>query len=313
MEDKNVQKLLDMLYGMIDEARGATFSSEKCIINREEALDLLDEVRTKLPAELSKAQDLMKSKEQYVDKANREVKRMLDQAQDEAKRLRDQAQEESRRMLEKAQEDAKTIVSESETIQRAQRRSSEIIHQAEDRSRQLYQVANTYTEDALRRTEEAIQAALDEVRESRVRLRRADAGLPGKAQVRSHQAGFGGLTKFSGVFCAFCWHAFFFYRISAYRPLFSRRYAIFLRRYRTNVSKSAGISWKHLKLDKFPGEYGQKNLLQNPIPCYIIKIHIWRCLFFDSDVGLSGAKTHTGVAPSHDFPTKWCRREGMRT
>ena len=34
MEDKNVQKLLDMLYGMIDEARGATFSSEKCIINR---------------------------------------------------------------------------------------------------------------------------------------------------------------------------------------------------------------------------------------------------------------------------------------
>ena len=46
MEDKNVQKLLDMLYGMIDEARGATFSSEKCIINREEALDLLDEVRT---------------------------------------------------------------------------------------------------------------------------------------------------------------------------------------------------------------------------------------------------------------------------
>ena len=164
MEDKNVQKLLDMLYGMIDEARGATFSSEKCIINREEALDLLDEVRTKLPAELSKAQDLMKSKEQYVDKANREVKRMLDQAQDEAKRLRDQAQEESRRMLEKAQEDAKTIVSESETIQRAQRRS-----------RQLYQVANTYTEDALRRTEEAIQAALDEVRESRVRFRSASA------------------------------------------------------------------------------------------------------------------------------------------
>ena len=307
MEDKNVQKLLDMLYGMIDEARGATFSSEKCIINREEALDLLDEVRTKLPAELSKAQDLMKSKEQYVDKANREVKRMLDQAQDEAKRLRDQAQEESRRMLEKAQEDAKTIVSESETIQRAQRRSSEIIHQAEDRSHRGRSAPHGGGHPGRPGRGPGVPRPLPQ------RLRRADAGLPGKAQVRSHQAGFGGLTKFSGVFCAFCWHAFFFYRISADRPLFSRRYAIFLRRYRTNVSKSAGISWKHLKLDKFPGEYGQKNLLQNPIPCYIIKIHIWRCLFFDSDVGLSGAKTHTGVALSHDFPTKWCRREGMRT
>ena len=45
MEDKNVQKLLDMLFGMIDEAKGATFSSEKCVINRDEALDLLDEIR----------------------------------------------------------------------------------------------------------------------------------------------------------------------------------------------------------------------------------------------------------------------------
>ena len=147
MEDKNVQKLLDMLFGMIDEAKGATFSSEKCVINRDEALDLLDEIRNKLPGELTKAQELMKSKEQYVDKANHEVRRMLDQAQDEAKRLREQAQG----------------------------RSSEIIRQAEDRSRQLYQVANTYTEDALRRTEEAIQAALDEVRESRVRYRSASA------------------------------------------------------------------------------------------------------------------------------------------
>ena len=52
MEDKNVQKLLDMLFGMIDEAKGATFSSEKCVINRDEALDLLDEIRNKLPGEL---------------------------------------------------------------------------------------------------------------------------------------------------------------------------------------------------------------------------------------------------------------------
>ena len=99
MEDKNVQKLLDMLFGMIDEAKGATFSSEKCVINRDEALDLLDEIRNKLPGELTKAQELMKSKEQYVDKANHEVRRMLDQAQDEAKRLREQAQGEAKRML----------------------------------------------------------------------------------------------------------------------------------------------------------------------------------------------------------------------
>ena len=200
MEDKNVQKLLDMLFGMIDEAKGATFSSEKCVINRDEALDLLDEIRNKLPGELTKAQELMKSKEQYVDKANHEVRRMLDQAQDEAKRLREQAQAEAKRMLEKAQEDAKTIVSESETIQRAQRRSSEIIRQAEDRSRQLYQVAavlggGSYPGRPGRGA--GVPRPLSQ------RLRRTDAGLPGEAQGRPRQALLRGVTNFPVHFCAF--------------------------------------------------------------------------------------------------------------
>ena len=43
MEEKDVQRLLDMLFGMIDEAKSVAFSSDKCVINRDEALDLLDE------------------------------------------------------------------------------------------------------------------------------------------------------------------------------------------------------------------------------------------------------------------------------
>ena len=148
MEEKDVQRLLDMLYGMIDEAKSAAFSSEKCIINRDEALDLLDEVRAKLPLEIKKAQELVRAREEYVSAAKKEVEKMLRQAE----------------------LDAKVIVSESETLQQARQRSSEIIRRAESRSKELYHVANTY---ALRRTEEAIQMALDEVKESRVRFRAA--------------------------------------------------------------------------------------------------------------------------------------------
>ena len=85
------------------------------------------------------------------------------------------AKKEAQEVLRQAELDARTIVSESETLQLARQKSSEIIRRAEDRSKELYHVANTYTEDALRRTEEAIQAALDEVRESRVRYRSASA------------------------------------------------------------------------------------------------------------------------------------------
>ena len=77
------------------------------------------------------------------------------------------------RKISQADLDAKTIVSESETLQRARMKSAEIIHRAEERTNELYRVANSYTEDALRRTEEAIQMALDEVRQSRTRFRAA--------------------------------------------------------------------------------------------------------------------------------------------
>ena len=153
MEEKDVQRLLDMLYGMIDEAKSAAFSSDKCIINRDEALDLLDEIRAKLPLEVKKAQELIRARDEFVASVKKDAEQMLRQAE----------------------LDAKTIVSESETLQQARQKASEIIRRAEERSKELYHVANTYTEDALRRTEEAIQAALDEVKESRVRFRAASA------------------------------------------------------------------------------------------------------------------------------------------
>ena len=37
MAEENVQKLLDMLYEMIDEAKNAPLSNDKCVLNRDEA------------------------------------------------------------------------------------------------------------------------------------------------------------------------------------------------------------------------------------------------------------------------------------
>ena len=153
MEEKDVQRLLDMLYSMIDDAKSVAFSAEKCTINRDEALDILDEIRGKLPLELKKAKELIAARNEYVAGAKKEVEKMLRQAE----------------------LDAKTIVSESEILQQARAKSADIIRRAESRAQELTQVANSYTEDALRRTEEAIQAALDEVKESRIRFRAASA------------------------------------------------------------------------------------------------------------------------------------------
>ena len=156
MEEKDVQRLLDMLYNMIDEAKSAAFSAEKCTINRDEALDILDEIRGKLPLELRKAKELIAARNEYVAGAKKEVDKMMRQAE----------------------LDAKTIVSESEIIQQARAKGNDIIRRAEERSRELYRVANTYTEDALRRTEEAVAEAFEEIKQSRARFRAAAGAAP---------------------------------------------------------------------------------------------------------------------------------------
>ena len=145
----DVQYLIDMLYEMVDGAKGVAFSPDKCIIIREDALDLLDELRGQLPLELKKAQDLIRARDEYVDSAKKEAERIRRQAD----------------------LDAKSIVGESEITRVARDKAKEILQRADERSKAMIGVANEYTDDALRRTEEAIQMALEEVRESRARFR----------------------------------------------------------------------------------------------------------------------------------------------
>ena len=147
----DINRLIDMLYERIEDAKSPTLKPNMSMVDRDEMLDMLDELRAALPVEIKRAQELLAAREKFVDDAKRDVDRMMRQAELEAK----------------------TKVSESEVLYAAKEKARQIVARAEDRSRQLYQVANEYAEDALARTEEAVQAALDEVKQSRVQFRSA--------------------------------------------------------------------------------------------------------------------------------------------
>ena len=146
MATSDVNRLIDMLYERIEEAKAPALKPGMSIVDRDEMLDLLDELRAQLPVEVKRAQELLSAREKYVD-----------------------------RMMRQAELEARTKISDSEVLYAAKEKARKIIAHAEERSRQLYQVANEYAEDALVRTEEAVQAALDEVKQSRVRFRAASA------------------------------------------------------------------------------------------------------------------------------------------
>ena len=45
--------IIDMLYNMIAEAWGVPLGNDKCIVERDKALNLLDDLKATLPMELS--------------------------------------------------------------------------------------------------------------------------------------------------------------------------------------------------------------------------------------------------------------------
>ncbi|MEY8404314.1 hypothetical protein AALA54_13440 [Oscillospiraceae bacterium 44-34] len=146
-----MEELLDMLFEMIDEAKNAPLSSDKCIIERDRALDLIDDIRSQFPMELTEARKMMARRAEMEADSKRKADSIVRSAEDRAKQM---------------------LASDAIALQ-AKQRANEMIRQAEERSRALKRSANEYCEDALRRTEEAVAEAYDEIKQSRVRFRAA--------------------------------------------------------------------------------------------------------------------------------------------
>lgn len=77
-----VEELLDMLFEMIDEAKNAPLSSDKCVIERDRALDLIDDVRSQFPIELSEARKMMANRAELEASAKRTAEAIRKAAED---------------------------------------------------------------------------------------------------------------------------------------------------------------------------------------------------------------------------------------
>ena len=125
----DINNLIELIYQQVEEAKAPALRPGMSIVDRDEILNLLDELKAQLPMELRRAQEMLSAREKFVDDARRDAERLLRQAELEAK----------------------TKISESEIIYAAKERARQIVARAEERSRQLYQVANESAEDALAR------------------------------------------------------------------------------------------------------------------------------------------------------------------
>jgi hypothetical protein len=138
MENNDVIELLDSLYSMVTEAWGVPLGNDKCIIEREKAIEIINEIKSSLPASIAEAKRLVAARDEFIGNAKREAEALRKSAEDKAS----------------------TMVSEQEVVRVAKARSAEMIASAEAKSQELRRVASEYVDDMMRQAEESMSSAL---------------------------------------------------------------------------------------------------------------------------------------------------------
>ena len=150
---------------MIQSAKWIPIGADKCVIDRGAALDMIDEALSMFPQELGEAQRLVAARSEFIANAKRE-----------AETVRRAAEERSRQ-----------LVDEQEVLRLAKAQSQEMIASAETNAESLRRAVNDYVDTTLRRTEESLSAALDEMHNSRARFHGALNGAPPPEQERNEE------------------------------------------------------------------------------------------------------------------------------
>ncbi len=116
----NYMEALEALERVVAEARSVPLSAS-AVIPREEALDLIRQVREALPAEHQQAREVMDERERILTDAHEKAAFIVEQAREERSRLLSRAE-----VVQAADNEAKRIVEE------ARGEANELAHKADD-------------------------------------------------------------------------------------------------------------------------------------------------------------------------------------
>jgi vacuolar-type H+-ATPase subunit E/Vma4 len=153
---------LEQLEELVREAKSMPLSSS-VLVNRDEVLEMIAEMREALPEEIKRARWIVRDREELLAKARADGERIVEQAHEEQLRM----------------------ARKEEIVARAQTESDRILAEAEERARELRAEAEDYVdaklaqfENSIRRILEASQGStkslgrtLDQVELGRERLR----------------------------------------------------------------------------------------------------------------------------------------------
>lgn len=145
---EGVLALVDDLLASVEAARKMPLSN-KVMLDQDELLDLLEQVRDELPVELSQAHAVLRERDKLISGARAEAERILRESSQKAEDLsRD------------------NVITDA-----ARKHAEEIVEQASQVAREIRTSANDYTDGLLVKVQETLAAVLKAVEAARGELR----------------------------------------------------------------------------------------------------------------------------------------------
>ena len=140
----DIIELLDILYGMVNEAWGVPLGNDKCIIEREKAIDIINDIKAALPTSIAESKRLVAARDEFIGNAKREAESLRKSAEEQAAQL----------------------VDEQEIVRVAKEKSTAMLAEAEKKTSELRRLASAYVDDMMRKAEECLNDALLTVRQT---------------------------------------------------------------------------------------------------------------------------------------------------
>ena len=178
-------EIFDRIDDMSDLIEGAKSMplSQSCVVPRGEALDLLEDVRSAVPDSVREADVLLRRRDDILADASRETEAMVagarveaararGEAADDAERARADAAREAERIIADARARAERLVANHEIVAEARQRAADLLADARRDCDDIRGRTDSYLEAKLGTTEEALGAALEEIRRGRTQVQR---------------------------------------------------------------------------------------------------------------------------------------------
>jgi cell division septum initiation protein DivIVA len=153
-EQPDAETLLRRVVDIVNNAKSMPLSSSVLLSNKDDVLELMEDALERLPAELRQARWMLRERQEFLDKVQREGDEIL-----EAARVR-----------------AERMVQRTEIVREAQHVAEKTVEEARDLARRLRHEAEDYCDQKLAAFEIVLERTMKTVQGGREKLRVTPSG-----------------------------------------------------------------------------------------------------------------------------------------